>query len=71
MHTIPSAQFDPTIDEVNVLKQIELGGPLPLATALKKHLPPRLTQHGFLARGAEGSYEITQQGRALIRRRDA
>jgi ribosomal protein L34 len=71
MYTNPSAQFDPTIDEVNALKQIELGGPLPLATALKKHLPPRLTQHGFLARGSEGSYVITQQGRELIRRRDA
>jgi hypothetical protein len=65
------ARFDPTIDEVNALKQIEMNGPLPLSTALKRHLPPRLIQHGYLARGAEGSYVITQSGRDLIRRLDA
>ncbi len=70
MDTSHTAHFDPTIDEINVLKKIEMGGPLPLSTALKTHLPPRLAQHGFLARGAQGSYVITQSGRDLIRRRE-
>ena len=60
--------FDPTMDEVAVLKHIELNGPMPLATALKRHLPPRLSEHGYLARGPDGSYTITESGRELIRR---
>ncbi|MGA8515422.1 MAG: hypothetical protein WB821_11735 [Burkholderiaceae bacterium] len=68
MNSGHTAHFDPTIDEVNVLKQIELNGPLPLPMALKQHLPPRLAEHGYLARGADGSYVMTQSGRDLIRR---
>jgi hypothetical protein len=68
MYASQTAQFDPTMDEVIVLKSMELSGPMPLATALKKHLPPRLMEHGYLARGPDGSYVITQSGRALIRR---
>jgi hypothetical protein len=71
MNHSESARFDPTIDEVTVLKQIELSGPIPLSAALKRHLPPRLAEHGYLARGDAGSYVITQSGRELIRRMDA
>jgi hypothetical protein len=71
MNSGHTAHFDPTIDEVTVLKQIELNGPLPLPMALKQHLPPRLAEHGYLARGADGSYVMTQSGRDLIRRLDA
>jgi predicted transcriptional regulator of viral defense system len=65
-----AAHFDPTIDEIAILKKLELGGTLPLATALKTHLPPRLTERGYLARGQDGSYVITPSGRELIRRVD-
>jgi hypothetical protein len=68
MDTGTATHFDPTNDEITALKKIELGGPMPLAVALKKHLPPRLAQHGFLARGDAGSYVITALGRDLIRR---
>jgi hypothetical protein len=71
MQSEPATHFDPTMDEVATLKHIELHGPMPLATALKRHLPPRLTEHGYLARGAEGSYVITERGRELIRRMDS
>ncbi len=71
MNSDHTAHFDPTIDELTVLKKIELGGPLPLPMALKQHLPPRLAERGYLARGADGCYVITQSGRDLIRRVDA
>lgn len=60
--------FDPTTDEVSVLKHIELTGPMPLSVALRTHLPGRLSEQGFLARNSDGAYEITDKGRALIQR---
>ncbi len=60
--------FDPTQDELDVLKHIEMTGPMPLAAALKRHISPRLTQHGYLARGEEGAYVLTAAGHELIGR---
>ena len=60
--------FDPTQDELDVLKHIEMTGPMAIEVALKRHISPRLTERGYLARGEGGSYVITANGRDLIRR---
>jgi hypothetical protein len=71
MNSAPALHFDPTQDELSVLKHIELTGAMPLATALKRHISPRLAEHGLLARGEEGAYVLTTAGRDAIRRADA
>jgi predicted transcriptional regulator of viral defense system len=68
MDSAHALHFELTQDEINALKQIELTGPMPLATALKRHISSRLTEHGLLARGDEGSYVLTAAGREMIRR---
>jgi hypothetical protein len=63
-----TAHFDPTQDEIAILKQMELVSSLTLSAALRKHLSGRLYQHGYLARTPEGNLAITPRGRELVRR---
>lgn len=67
---LPS-HFEPTLDEISMLKQLELVPSLTLSAALRKHLSGRLYQRGFLMRTPEGNLAITPSGRALVRREEA
>jgi hypothetical protein len=71
MDTNNTAHFDPTVDELAILKQMELVSSMTLSAALRKHLSGRLYQHGYLARTPEGHLTITQSGRDLVRRKEA
>ena len=66
-----TAHFDPTQDEIAILKQMELVSSLTLSAALRKHLSGRLYQHGYLARTPEGNLAITPRGRELVRRAES
>lgn len=66
-----TAHFDPTVDELAILKQMELVSSMTLSAALRKHLSGRLYQHGYLARTPEGNLAITQSGRDLVRRKES
>ena len=62
-------QFDPTVDELETLKQLEMGQTITTPDALKEHLSGRLYERGFIAKDAAGHLTITPSGRALIKRR--
>ena len=61
-------QFDPTVDELETLKQLEMGQTITTPEALKEHLSGRLYERGFIAKDAAGHLTITPSGRALIKR---
>lgn len=60
--------FDPTVDELETLKQLELGRFMDLPQALKEHLSGRLLDRGLISKNAAGEFIITDSGRQLIRR---
>lgn len=60
--------FDPTVDELETLKQLELGRSMDLPQALKEHLSGRLLDRGLISKNAAGEFIITDSGRQLIRR---
>lgn len=61
-------QFDPTVDELETLKQLELGRSMNLPQALKQHLSGRLWERGLISKNAAGEFTITDSGRQWIRR---
>ena len=63
-------QFDPTVDELETLKQLELGQMITTPEALKGHLSSRLYERGFIGKDAANHLTITPSGRALIRRQN-
>lgn len=69
-HAQGNAHFEPTQDELAILKQMELVSSMTLSAALHKHLSGRLYQRGYLARTPEGHLAITPSGRELVRRND-
>lgn len=71
MTTYHAAQFEPTIDEIETLKQLEMGQVITVADALKEHVSERLLEWGLVTKGATGALAITPTGRDLIRRQDA
>ena len=42
--------FDPTVDELETLKQLELGRSMDLPQALKEHLSGRLLDRGLISK---------------------
>lgn len=60
--------FDPTVDELGTLKQLEMGKLVNTPQALKEHLSGRLYERGYLGKNSSGELTITDMGRALIRR---
>ncbi|MGD9772797.1 hypothetical protein [Diaphorobacter sp.] len=62
--------FDPTVDEIATLKQLELGEVIRVPEALKQHLSGRLLEWGYISKSQSGEYVITETGRKLIRRQD-
>ncbi|RZJ61390.1 MAG: hypothetical protein EON49_05610 [Acidovorax sp.] len=70
MTTYHAPHFDPTVDEIETLKQLEMGETITLPHALKDHVSARLLEWGFIAKGSAGDLTITPSGRQLIRRQD-
>ncbi|MBO9679418.1 hypothetical protein [Paenacidovorax monticola] len=68
--TYHAPHFDPTVDEIATLKQLEMGQVIDLPHALKEHLSGRLYERGYIAKNASGELAITASGRQLIRRQD-
>jgi hypothetical protein len=68
MTTYHAPQFDPTVDEIETLKQLEMGEVLTLPDAQKDHVSGRLLDWGLITKGATGQLAITPSGRQLIRR---
>lgn len=60
--------FEPTIDEIATLKQLEIGQAINVPDALKRHLSGRLLERGYIGKKPDGYFAITEHGRELIRR---
>ena len=59
--------FEPTVDELALLKKLELGEVMSLPDALHAHMSKRLLERGMLDK-RDGDLVITALGMALIRR---
>lgn len=70
MTTYHAPHFDPTVDEIGTLKQLEMGQVITLPHAIKDHVSGRLLEWGFITKGSGGELAITASGRQLIRRQD-
>lgn len=62
--------FEPTVDEIATLKQLEMGQALGVPDALKHHLSGRLLDWGYIGKSSAGEFHITDRGRQLIKRQD-
>ena len=63
--------FDPTVDELEALKQLEMGKAITVPEALTHHLSGRLYERGYVAKNAAGDLAISDTGRQLIRRQES
>lgn len=70
-NTYRAPHYDPTVDELETLKQLEMGELITTPEAMREHMSGRLFERGFIAKGASGDLVITDTGRALIRRQDS
>ena len=59
--------FEPTVDELALLKQLELGQVISITSALQAHVSKRLFEWGMVDK-RDGDLAITAQGMLLIRR---
>ena len=62
--------FDATVDELQTLKQLEIGELITTPDAVREHLSSRLYERGYLTKNEAGDLSITDLGRALIRRQN-
>lgn len=60
--------YEPTVDELETLKKLELGEDVSLWSAAKEYLSKRLLERGLVTQDAERHWHITETGRLLIRR---
>ncbi|MBU0749496.1 MAG: hypothetical protein KKB08_02885 [Gammaproteobacteria bacterium] len=70
MSTYHAPHFEPTVDEIETLKQLEMGQVITLPHALKDHVSARLQDWGLITKGSTGEFFITASGRQLIRRQE-
>lgn len=68
--TYHAPTFEPTLDEIETLKQLELGRAISVPEALKHHLSGRLYERGFIGKTPTGDLAITDTGREIIKRTD-
>lgn len=68
--TYHAPKFEPTVDELEALKQLEMGQRINLPEALKHHLSGRLLEWGCVTKSPQGVFEITDAGRQWIRRQN-
>lgn len=66
--TYHAPTFDPTVDELETLKRLEMGGKITVPEAIKDHVSGRLLEWGFITKSAAGQLAITATGLQLIRR---
>ncbi|ABM43111.1 hypothetical protein Ajs_2975 [Acidovorax sp. JS42] len=62
--------FEPTVDEIATLKQLEMGQAISVPDALKHHLSGRLLDWAYIGKTATGEFHITDLGRQLIKRQN-
>lgn len=62
--------FKATMDEMQLLKRLEMQREINVPEALHAHLPGRLQTHGLITKTPDGLYTLTEAGRELIRRRE-
>ncbi|QNP49574.1 hypothetical protein [Diaphorobacter aerolatus] len=60
--------FEPTVDELSMLKRLEMGELVSMTEALKEHLSVRLLEWGMIGKTVDGKFTITDLGRQQIRR---
>ena len=70
-NTYRAPHYDPTVDELETLKQLEMGEKITSPEAMREHMSGRLFERGFIAKNAFGELAITDTGRTLIRRQDS
>ncbi|MEQ6437825.1 hypothetical protein V8Z74_22815 [Comamonas sp. w2-DMI] len=61
--------YEPTVDELETLKKLEMGEEVSLWSAAREHLSRRLLERGLVAQDVDKHWHITEQGRELIRRK--
>jgi hypothetical protein len=71
MTTYHASHFEPTVDEIETLKQLEMGQIITLPHALKDHVSVRLLEWGFISKESTGQLAITPSGRKIIRRQES
>ena len=62
--------FEPTVDELRTLKQLELEAVMTVPEALRQHLSGRLLDWGYIRKTPEGGFAITGAGRQLVQRQE-
>lgn len=60
--------YEPTVDELETLKKLEMGEDVSLWSAAKEHLSKRLLERELVSQDADRHWHITAAGRAIIRR---
>lgn len=70
MQTTPyhAPVYEPTVDELETLKKLEMGEDVSLWTAAREHLSKRLLERGLVEQDGARHWQITAQGREIIRR---
>lgn len=68
--TYHAPMYEPTVDELAVLKKLELGESISVEDALHAHVSKRLLERGLVEQ-RDGHLTITAQGLQLIKRDDA
>jgi Mn-dependent DtxR family transcriptional regulator len=63
--------YEPTVDELEVLKKLEMGESVSLESAAREHMSRRLRERGLVEVDSSRNWHITEAGRAQIRRADA
>ena len=69
-NTYHAAHFDPTVDELETVKRLEMGALVTTPEAIKEHMSGRLMERGYITKGESGQLTITEIGRELIRRQN-
>ncbi|MET1116677.1 MAG: hypothetical protein ABWY08_17230 [Comamonas sp.] len=62
--------FEPTIDELETLKKLEMGESISLESAAREHVSRRLLEFGLAHQDTDKKWSITPLGRDLIRRQE-
>lgn len=60
--------YEPTVDELETLKKLELGEDVSLWSAAREYLSHRLLERGLVEQDVQKHWHITESGRMLIRR---
>ena len=61
-NTYHAAHFDPTVDEIDVLKRLEMGELITQDGALKEHLSGRLLEWGLISKRRTAKWPSPPRG---------